>query len=433
MSLFLYTIMDIIHMIGIVLLCEMFFRFEKREIVYNKFMRFAITIFVVATSIGLYIGNNELIEFVVYISVICITLCCLYKGKIYVTIIASLWIMVIMALFDNMSIVLLELIGNMFGFSNDELLRLVCSFISLTYVYILGKLYNRRYSAGVGNIGKWNLLAFTALNIIDTILVTLLTIIIVDEKNNKFRVGYTIVFILVILGLLIQLGAVILLLLQSNVYKEKKIITEKYLDEQKSHYEYLEKREIQTKKFRHDLRNHMQMLSDLAKEHKYDEFDKYLEKINMKIDTFGNVITVQNGIVDAIINRYYSDALSKDVKMEVKGRFPSDCDIEAYDLCTIFSNLLSNALEGTINAKDKWITIDCRYTENNIIVLVRNSFINNKYAKGKLKTTKEDTEYHGYGLDNVKDSILKYRGVWDIEVKENEFIVKILFNYLRMD
>lgn len=432
MSLFLYTIMDVVHMIGIVLLCEMFFRFEKREIIYNKFVQLVLMIFIVAASIGLYIGNNEIVEFVAYISVVCITLCIVYKEKIYVNVICSLWIMVIMALFDNMSIVLFELVGNIISLNNDELSRLFCSFISLTYVCILGKLYNRRYSACVGKIGKWNLITFTALNIIDTVLVTLLAIIVVDEKNNKLKMGYTIVFVLVILGLFIQLGAVILLLLQSNVYKEKKLITEKYLNEQKSHYEYLEKREIQTKKFRHDLRNHMQMLSDLAKEHKYDEFDKYLEKINMKIDRFGNVITVQNGIVDAIINRYYSDALSKNIKMEVKGRFPSDCAIEAYDLCTIFSNLLSNALEGTINAEDKWITIECRYTENNIIVLVKNS-IGIRYERGKLKTTKDDKGNHGYGLDNVKDSILKYSGVWDIEEKDNEFIVKILFNYLRME
>ncbi len=120
--------------------------------------------------------------------------------------------------------------------------------------------------------------------------------------------------------------------------------------------------------------------------------------------------------------------------MEVKGRFPSDCNIEAYDLCTIFSNLLSNALEGTSKAEDKWITVDCRYTDNNIIVVVKNSFKNdNQYGNGKIRTSKEDTEYHGYGLENVKDSIMKYNGVWDIEVKNNVFIVTILFNYMRMD
>lgn len=434
MSLFLYIITDIVHMMGVVLLCEMFFRFEKREIIYNKFMQIALVLFIVVVSAGLYLDSNDIFEFIVYIFAICVTLCCLCNEKIYITIIGAIWIMVIIGLFDNMSIVLFELIGNIFGYNNSEISRLFCSLISLIYVYTLGRLYNRKYSAGIRTIGIWNLLAFTVLNVIDTVLVTLLAIIAVDEKNDKIRIVYTIVFILVILGLFVQLGAVILLLLQRNVYKEKKLITEKYLDEQKNHYEYLEKREIETKKFRHDLRNHMQMLSDLAKERRYDEFYQYLDKINMKIDSFGNVITVQNGIVDAIINRYYSEALSKNIKMDVNGRFPSDCDIGAYDLCTIFSNLLSNALEGTSEAEDKWITVDCRYTDNNIIVVVKNSFKNdNQYGNGKNRTSKEDTEYHGYGLENVKDSIMKYNGVWDIEVKDNLFIVTILFNYLRMD
>ncbi|MBE5878187.1 MAG: hypothetical protein E7290_15055 [Lachnospiraceae bacterium] len=64
-------------------------------------------------------------------------------------------------------------------------------------------------------------------------------------------------------------------------------------------------REKETKKFRHDLRSHMELISNLAKNREYEKIDSYLEKMNIKIDSFGNIITVQNGIVDAIINQYY--------------------------------------------------------------------------------------------------------------------------------
>jgi sensor histidine kinase regulating citrate/malate metabolism len=216
--------------------------------------------------------------------------------------------------------------------------------------------------------------------------------------------------------------------MQRNVYKEKKQITEKYLNEQKNHYEYLDNREKETKKFRHDLRNHMQMLSNFARNHQYDDFEKYLETIEMKIESFGNIITVHNGIVDAVINQFYSKAIQDNIKMEVSGRFPEDCAIDAYDLCTIFSNVLSNALEAAIKTDEKLVTVECRYTDKNIIVVVTNSFIND--GNETIKTRKDDLDYHGYGLENTKDSIEKYHGVFDIETKDNLFILKILFNYI---
>ena len=219
--------------------------------------------------------------------------------------------------------------------------------------------------------------------------------------------------------------------MQRNIYKEKKQITEKYLNEQQSHYEYLDIRETETKRFRHDLRSHMQMLSDLARNHQYEKFDKYVEEIEIRVEKIGNIITVQNGIVDAIINKYYSNALQANIKMEVRGRFPKECAIDAFDLCTIFSNVLSNALEAAIETEEKLVTLDCRYTETKIIIVVKNTFDNKKrLTSDQIKTHKQDIDYHGYGLENTRDSIKKYDGILDISIIENTFILTIMFDYM---
>ena len=266
------------------------------------------------------------------------------------------------------------------------------------------------------------------------VIVLFLAAIARKEEQITNMLMFIVSLILVILGLFLQLGAVILIMVQRNIYKESQQLTEKYLEEQKNHYEYLEKRETETKKFRHDLRSHMELLSALAKEHRYDEFDKYVEEINVNIDSFGNNVSVQNGIVDAIINKYYSEAVANEVNMEVKGRFPSDCKIDAYHLCTIFSNILSNALEATIEAKKKWISVECRYTDNNILVEVKNTFDNKNTARNsKAKTHKKDANNHGFGLENVKDSISKYKGLWEIDIDEDIYTITISFNYVRQE
>ena len=115
--------------------------------------------------------------------------------------------------------------------------------------------------------------------------------------------------------------------------------------------------------------------------------------------------------------------------MEVAGRFPEECLIDIYDICTIFSNVLSNALEAAADTEEKYVSLECRYTDSSIIIVVKNSF-NGEQPGGsvQLKTRKENVDYHGYGLENMKDSINKYKGAFYIETKENIFTLKILFN-----
>jgi len=164
------------------------------------------------------------------------------------------------------------------------------------------------------------------------------------------------------------------------------------------------------------------------KNHEYEQIIHYLEKLHIKVDELGNVITVHNGIVDAIINQYYVKAAQQGIHMVVKGRFPSDCEIDAFDICTIFSNILSNALEAASETEEKYVSIECRYTEKNIIIVVQNSFCIQKQDTGRwLKTQKENSDNHGFGLENMKDSVSKYNGIFDIETNNNIFTLTILF------
>ncbi len=431
---FAYVIADIMLFYNIFLLCELFFRFSKRKLVYNKLIWIIAILGVIVTSSIIYLWDNDIVETIIYVLIMCVILCAFYQEKWQIVTVSTLWIIVIMAMFDTMSVVLIEIVNRVVFNTNECITRLMRSFIILVYILVLGGIYNKKYNRGIRTIGIGNLIAFTILTIVDTFIVMVIALITLIEKRVTDQIIYFIAFILVILGLFLQLGAVILIMVQRNVYKESQQLTEKYLEEQKNHYEYLEKRETETKKFRHDLRSHMEMLTVLVKKRQYDKFEKYVEEINVNIDRFGNNVTVQNGIVDAIINKYYSEAVANEVDMEVKGRFPSDCKIDAYHLCTIFSNILSNALEATIEAEKKWISVVCKYTDDNILVEVKNTFDNKNTARnGKLRTHKKDANNHGFGLENVKESISKYDGLWGVDIQENIYTITISFNYVRQE
>lgn len=329
----------------------------------------------------------------------------------------------------TMTEILINISMDLLNITGEDIVGIVTAITSLILVYLIARVYKKNSTIGIKSIGVVNLFWFTLLMVADTLVVTVIAVMNAELNLDKYRNIYLFSVVLVIIGIFIQLAAVIFLFMQRNVYKEKKQLTEKYLNEQKNYYEYLENREKETKKFRHDLRSHMELILPLVRNHEYEKIESYLEQMQIKVDSLGNNVTVQNGTVDAIINQYYAKAKQQGITMEVQGRFPEECLIDIYDICTIFSNVLSNALEAAAQTSEKYISVECRYTDRNIIIVVKNSFNSDQPGGNvQLKTRKGNVDYHGFGLENMKDSINKYNGVFDIETKDNLFILTILFN-----
>ncbi len=428
MSLFIHVLADIIHFISIIILCNVFFIFQKRQFKYYKLLLAASILGVSAISTFIYLCNNDIVESLVYIITMLLIVCVVYKEKVVRVIIVTILMILALSMIDTMLYALFNMLMDLFRINEDMLVVLCASSCSLLFIVAIGRIYRKNTTKGLQNIGIVNVIGFIVLLVVDTFVVTVMTHINVDLYMADNKGLYSFAVVLVILGIFIQLASVILLFTQRNIYKEKEELTDKYLNEQKNHYEYLENREKETKKFRHDLKSHMEMISSLAKERQYDRMNAYLEQMDIRIDDFGNVVTVQNGIVDAIINQYYAKAQECGVSMAVSGRFPVDCAIDAFDLCTIFSNVLSNALEAAKETEEKSISVECVYTDMVIMIIVSNSYKPDATnGSGQWRTRKHDLDYHGYGLENIKDSVAKYKGGLDIETKDNIFTLRILF------
>lgn len=322
MSLFVHVLADMIHLAKMIILLDVFFAFRKRELNHRRLLLCLAGLAMGGVSAFIYFHNNSYFEMMVHLIVLTALITMLYEEKIYYIAVVIIWMIFALSMIDTMLNVLFNILTKMMQINAEMVSRLCVSSISLIIVYAIGRVYRKNTTVGMKTIGLRNLIWFSLLLIMDAIVVSAMAYINVELYVEKHKNIFMVLVVLVIVGIFIQLCAVILLSMQRNLYKEKKLLTEKYLNEQKNHYEYLEKREKETKKFRHDFRSHLGLISNLAKNNEYEEIDKYLEKMHIKIEQLGNNVTVQNGIVDAIINQYYAKALQNNIKMEVKGRFP---------------------------------------------------------------------------------------------------------------
>ena len=428
---FLFCVLgDIVHLIKIFVICNIFFVFSRRRYMRDKFAIVSIGI-IMCISIALnYLWNDEMLTIGIQVVLTVLMLAIFYSEKLSRIVITTIWLLVALFMLDNLTAILYDVLTQLIKVNGKLLADVMPEVIALGVVGVTGFLYRKTTVAVPKTIEIADLIGFMILLEIDNVVVTMISIMYAELCLEKSGDIYLLPIFLVILGMFVQLAAVILIYAQKNLYKEKEMIADKFLNEQIGHYEYLENREKETKKFRHDLRSHMETISNLANNHEYERMTSYLEQMNMRIDSFGNMVTVHNGIVDAIINQYYTKATQDGIKMSVRGRIPSDCKIAAFDLCTIFSNMLSNAYEAAIKTDEKYISMECRHNSKSIIVVVKNSFNGTvKNDSALWTTTKVDKEYHGYGLENIKDSVEKYNGIFDIETNEGNFTLTILFHY----
>ena len=67
MELFIFTLTDILHFVKILIICSMFFRFQKREFKYNIIIPMFVGIALVVASVLIFILQKDFLETLLYV------------------------------------------------------------------------------------------------------------------------------------------------------------------------------------------------------------------------------------------------------------------------------------------------------------------------------------------------------------------------------
>lgn len=102
------------------------------------------------------------------------------------------------------------------------------------------------------------------------------------------------------------------------------------------------------------------------------------------------------------------------------------------DLYSLFTNILDNAIEAVVeinDPKERVISFTLSKKEGVILLLCRNFYLHTiQYgSKGNIKTSKENKEFHGYGLKSISSIASKYGGHMTVRPEDNIFELSILF------
>lgn len=308
-----------------------------------------------------------------------------------------------------------------------NLAKVISYFGTFLSIRLIGRYYEHKYENGLKSINIRYWILFMIVLLFDSAVMVVIGDFIINTLQVQRPYVAVFSYWCVVIGLLIQLVLLINALVTRNIHKENEKLAKQFLESKNEHYQYLEKREHETKRFRHDIKNHLLLLENLIKTEKHEEARLYLNTINEKVSSFSSQICVNNGIADAILNRFYTEVQEDGITLKVNGHFPMECYITAYDICTILSNLLSNAIRAELEAEGKEVAVHIKYIDNKVLLTVENDYVNElNEVDGVFKTTKKDSLGHGYGLSNVKECVEKNGGCLSISTDNHRFKVMIM-------
>lgn len=173
----------------------------------------------------------------------------------------------------------------------------------------------------------------------------------------------------------------------------------------------------------HDLKHQL-----AAFENRMDRAE--LSELQKMVDVYDSTVQTENAALNVVLSSKSLLCLSKKIALTciADGRqlsFMSDADIYS-----LFSNILDNAIEAADQLADADKRIIC------LTVTARKAFLfihQENYYEGVLRfadelpqTTKENRQYHGFGMRSIRALTQKYGGDMQIDASGNIYILDVM-------
>lgn len=182
----------------------------------------------------------------------------------------------------------------------------------------------------------------------------------------------------------------------------------------------------------HDIRHHMQTLSDLCENNDSGAILQYTQQMQEDPALTRRVSFSSNPVLNIIVVRYAEQCKGLGINFY--------CDIREHcidmllprDISIIFHNIFSNAVEAASQSNEKSIELTVFYHSEQAVDVI--SLWNScdippqERSDGLLETSKQNPSQHGIGLRSVKRVLKNYGGslILHFEETQNRFFTTIL-------
>lgn len=182
---------------------------------------------------------------------------------------------------------------------------------------------------------------------------------------------------------------------------------------------------------RHDIRHTNNLIISYLKANQIDQIYELLDEVNHTLDETKPKIYCENVVLNSIISSSILKAKENQIDFNITVDVPKNLDkINEFELATVLSNLLENAINATIKLPihESKIWLKLYPIKNQLLLDISNTFNGNcKISPITGLPISKNGAGHGYGLRSVKAYAKKWDAVFEYSIEANTiFKVKIL-------
>ena len=419
----IFMLLEVIYTLTVYKIINVFFTNKKINSIYEKILYAIFNIAVVAVYLKF---NIPLLTIIANFIFILLLLSLIYddtfKRKALVTILIIFFLLISDIL---LSMIFINVVNENILQKNsffDIYVVFIVNMIRYLFVLIVINFYKIRIEKNIPLIFSLPIALTAAISMV----VTINMLLVVDSNNYKF-IFINMVLIFIICIILIYIFNKIVNVMTENARQKFLIKQSEYYEKQ---IEADRKHINNTRKIKHDMKNHMYAIRNMAKNNMSKDIITYTNDILGKIEGEKVYINTGNYLIDGILNVKFEEVKNQGIDFKYDVKIPEGIKLPEFEVITILGNLLDNAIEGVKSIKDnRYIEVFISYKDSNLLIKIVNTFdgLVIKDNKGFV-SRKEEKTYHGIGLENVREQVEKSNGYMNIDTDNGMFTVDLFIN-----
>lgn len=182
-----------------------------------------------------------------------------------------------------------------------------------------------------------------------------------------------------------------------------------------------------TRRLKHDMRNHIMVIASYLNNNEIEEAKEYLSVVLDKLNKVYSYIHTGNSVMNYIINSKLESAQRENINYKVEIENLEFKKMGSVDFSALLGNILDNAIEACGREEQPFLEVTIKKKRNYDTILVKNHISTSVLKTNtSLDTSKTDTDNHGIGMKQIKEITEKYEGILDIYEEQGMFCVNVM-------
>lgn len=258
-------------------------------------------------------------------------------------------------------------------------------------------------------------------------MILMLVIIYGENLNELFNVFLIATAIFTILANLLITLIYVKKAQENSEIKDEIIIKNDLLELQENYFFDMVTTYSELRKFRHDIKGYITIVNQLIYDNNYDSLLELTNSMD-EIVKQNYIINCSNVYIGAVANHFYNICKNNNINFKFDFQLINYVNMKPEHICSLFYNLLNNAVESAVRSKNKEVKITLKSKDKAMLILIENT-VDDNFDVNIIKqksTSKKDYWNHGIGLKNIDSVINYYSGQYDFDYKDGILVSTII-------